>query len=214
MTTVIGLTGGIGSGKSAAASLFEQAGIPVVDTDAIAHELTGPGGAAIEAIRAEFGPLFLAKDGSLDRAAMRALAFSDPAARVRLERILHPRIRDMAAARVAAAASPYVILMVPLLVESGIDRSRTQRVLVVDCPEEMQIARVRARSGLAETEIRRIIASQVPRRIRLEAADDVIDNSGRLEELRPQVARLHQRYLALSGHPPHSRGLANVPSNG
>ena len=197
MRTVIGLTGGIGSGKSAVARLFEEAGVAVVDTDAIAHELTAPGGAAIEALRAEFGPAFIDPSGALDRAKMRALAFTDARARGRLERILHPLIRDASARRALAAASPYVVLMVPLLVEGGVDRNRYQRVLVVDCPEDTQVERVRARSGLAEAEVRRIIASQVPRRARLDAADDVIDNTGTLEQLRPQVERLHAGYLDL-----------------
>ncbi|MBI2316085.1 MAG: dephospho-CoA kinase [Betaproteobacteria bacterium] len=195
MTYVVGLTGGIGSGKSAVAMLFEDKSIAVIDTDAIAHELTRAGGDAIEAIRAEFGDPFIDRGGALDRAGMRRLAFSDPQARQRLERILHPRIRALAAARAAAASSPYVILMVPLLVEGGLidenNRRRYQRVLVVDCPEEVQIERVARRSGLGAAEV-------AARSERLAAADDVIDNGGALEALRPQVERLHRRYLALS----------------
>ncbi|MBI2958746.1 MAG: dephospho-CoA kinase [Betaproteobacteria bacterium] len=202
VTYIVGLTGGIGSGKSAVAKLFEDKSIAVIDTDAIAHELTRAGGDAIEAIRAEFGDPFIDRGGALDRAGMRRLAFSDPQARQRLERILHPRIRALAAARAAAASSPYVILMVPLLVEGGLidenNRRRYQRVLVVDCPEEVQIERVARRSGLGAAEVRRIIASQAARSERLAAADDVIDNGGALEALRPQVERLHRRYLALS----------------
>lgn len=203
MTYVVGLTGGIGSGKSAVAKLFEDKGIAVIDSDAIAHELTRAGGEAIEAIRAEFGAALIDREGALDRAGMRQLAFSDPRARQRLERILHPRIRALAAARAGTAASPYVILMVPLLVEGGLsdenNRRRYQRVLVVDCPEDLQIERVARRSGLGAQEVRRIIASQVSRSERLAAADDVIDNGGALEALGPQVERLHARYLALAG---------------
>lgn len=202
MTFVVGLTGGIGSGKNAVAALFEEKGVTVIDTDAIAHELTRQGGAAIETIRAEFGAEFIDPEGGLDRAKMRSLAFSDPQARHKLERILHPRIRASAAKLAAAAASPYAILMVPLLVEGGMHdeqgRLRYQRVLVVDCPEETQVERVTRRSGLGAGEVRRIMASQVPRSQRLAAADDLIDNGGALEDLRPQVERLHEHYLALS----------------
>ena len=132
MTFVVGLTGGIGSGKSVVAELFARRGIAVVDADAIAHELTAAGGAAIEAIRDSFGSDFLTPEGALNRERMRALVFRDPKSKRRLERILHPRIRSESAARIASANSPYVILMVPLLVEGGAERSRYQRVVVVD----------------------------------------------------------------------------------
>jgi len=195
MSYVIGLTGGIGSGKSAAAQRFAEHGIVVVDTDAIAHELTAPGGAAMPAITAEFGAGVVAASGALDRAAMRQLAFTDPAARKRLEAILHPMIREESNRRVATADSPYVILMIPLLVESRDYRQRVQRVLVVDCSEETQIARVAARNGLARAEIERILAVQAARSQRLAVADDVIDNSGALAALAPQVDQLHEQYL-------------------
>jgi dephospho-CoA kinase len=198
MTLVVGLTGGIGSGKSAVAELFARRGVTVVDTDAIAHELTAPGGAAIEAIRAAFGSEYITPEGALDRVRMRALVFRDPDSKRRLERILHPRIRSESAARVAAAESPYAVLVVPLLVEAGTDRNRYQRVVVVDCSEDAQVERVMRRSNLAEDEVRRILASQVDRQQRLEAADDVVENSGELAELDPQVERLHLRYLALA----------------
>lgn len=204
MTFIVGLTGGIGSGKSAVARLFEEKGVPVIDTDAIAHDLTRPGGAATEAIRTEFGPSYIDAKGALDRARMRSLAFSDPQARQRLERILHPLILAEAARRAEAATSPYVILVVPQLIEGGLHDGkgghRCHRVLVVDCPEETQVVRVTRRSGLADDEVRRIIASQAPRSVRLAAADDVIENGAALENLRPQVKRLHERYLALAGH--------------
>ena len=191
---VVGLTGGIGSGKSAAAENFAACGATVVDTDAIAHALTTAGGAAMPAIRDAFGPGLLAADGSMDRAAMRALAFSQPQARTRLEAILHPLIRTESERECAAAGGAYVILAVPLLIESGSYRERCHRICVVDCPEDLQIARVRARSGLEETQIRAIMDAQASRQERLAAADDVIDNSGSLEDLRRQVEDLDRRY--------------------
>jgi len=198
MTFVVGLTGGIGSGKSAVADLFARRGVTVVDTDAIAHELTAPGGGAIEAIHESFGSDFITLEGALDRARMRALVFGDPQSKRRLERILHPRIRAESAARIAAADGPYAILVVPLLVEAGADRTRYQRVVVVDCDEGTQIERVIRRSHLSDDEVRRIMASQVKRRERLDAADDVVDNGKGLDALEPQVERLHRHYLALA----------------
>lgn len=198
MTFVVGLTGGIGSGKSAAAEHFARLGAAVVDTDAIAHELTRAGGAAIGALRAQFGEAVIAPDGAMDRAKMRALVFADPQARRRLEALLHPMIRAEAERRIAAASAPYVVLVVPLLVESGNYRQRVQRVLVVDCSEPLQIERVVARSGLAPAEVEAIIRSQAPREARLAAADDVIDNSGDLAALHKQVEKLHEMYLALA----------------
>lgn len=193
---VVGLTGGIGSGKSEVARLFADRGVAVVDTDAIAHELTGAGGAAMGPIRAAFGEDVIAPDGALDRAAMRRLAFSDSGARGRLESILHPMIRRESDAQLARARSPYVILVVPLLVESGVDRRRYQRVLVVDAPEDQQVARVASRSGLGAREIRAIMSAQAPRAERLSQADDIIDNSGPIGSLDAQVDRLHASYLA------------------
>jgi dephospho-CoA kinase len=198
MTFIVGLTGGIGSGKSAAATLFEQLGATVVDTDAIAHALTAPGGAAIVPIRAAFGDEVIDARGALDRAAMRRKVFADASAKARLEGILHPMIRAEADRRSAAARSAYVVLVVPLLVESGGYRSRVQRVAVVDCPEEMQVARVMARSVLSAEEARAIMAAQVDRQARLAVADDVIDNGGELAALRPQVEALHRRYIEMA----------------
>lgn len=195
MTSIVGLTGGIGSGKSAVGRLFEERGIVVVDTDAIAHELTTPGGAAIPAIRAEFGDGVITAEGALDRAAMRGIVFADPAARKRLEAILHPMIRTESDRRVAAADSPYVILMVPLLVESGNYRERCQRIAVVDCTVDTQIARVMARNGLSRAEVERIIAAQASREQRRAAADDIIDNDGDINALGPQIDQLHREYL-------------------
>lgn len=201
MTYVIGLTGGIGSGKSAAGHLFAERGVPVIDTDAIAHALTTPGGVAMPAIRAAFGDAVVTAEGALDRAAMRAIVFADPSARKRLEAILHPMIgaeteRQLAASFADGAA--YAILMVPLLVESGNYRKRVNRVAVVDCAEATQIARVMSRNGLAREEIERILAAQASREARLAAADDVIDNDGALADLAPQIGRLHLQYLTLA----------------
>ncbi len=192
----VGLTGGIGSGKSAATERFAALGATIVDTDLIAHRLTAPGGAAIAAIRQAFGECVISADGSLDRGAMRARVFAEPAARQQLEAILHPLIRAESARQCLAAPGPYVVMAVPLLVESGTYRQRCDRVCVVDCPEALQIERVRTRSGLDETQIRAIMAAQASREERLAAADDVIDNGGTLEALQQQVDRLHLRYLA------------------
>lgn len=198
MAFVVGLTGGIGSGKSAAAAEFERLGAAVVDADAIAHELTQAGGAAIERVRREFGDDYIDGTGAMDRARMRERVFADPPAKARLEALLHPVIRAEAEQRIAAADAPYVVHVVPLLVESADYRRRVSRVLVVDCAPAVQIARVRRRSGLAEDEIRRIIDAQFPREARLAAADDVIDNSGSLDALHKQVRALHARYLELA----------------
>lgn len=195
MTFVVGLTGGIGSGKSAAADDFAALGATVVDTDVIARELTDKGGAAVAGIEKLFGSGFMERGGGMDRQKMRDHVFADPAAKRALEALLHPMIREESARRIAAAAGPYVIHVVPLLIESPDYRSRVDRVLVVDCPEETQIARVRARSRLSEAEVRAIMRTQVARAERLSAADDVIDNRGARDALRKQVAALHQKYL-------------------
>jgi len=192
---IIGLTGGIGSGKSTVAAGFAALGVEIVDTDAIAHELSAPGGAAIPALRAAFGNSVLRADGGLDRPAMRGLVFSDPEAKRKLENILHPMIRQEARRRCAAAASPYVLLMVPLLVETGSYREDCRRILVVDCGEAARRQRVAARDGLSAAEIDAIIASQSARDERLRAADDIIDNEGEKEALEAQIAALHRRYL-------------------
>ncbi|MDR1062542.1 MAG: dephospho-CoA kinase [Azoarcus sp.] len=197
----IGLTGGIGSGKSAAAARFAGHGIAVVDTDAIAHELTAPGGAALPALRAAFGGAVVAGDGGLDRARMRALVFADPAERARLEAILHPLIEAESLRRCAGDARPYVIVDIPLLVETGRWRARCDRVCVVDCPREIQIARVAERNGHSRAEIETIIAAQASREARLAIADDIIDNSGPLDALHAQVDALHERYNALAALP-------------
>ena len=194
MKFVVGLTGGIGSGKSAAAAEFARLGAAVVDTDEIAHELTKKNGLALSEIRKTFGEKAIGPDGAMDRQVMRERVFADPTARRTLEGILHPMIREESARRIAAAAGPYIVHVVPLLVESGDYVRRVDHVLVVDAPEEVQVARVRTR-GLAEEQVRSIIRSQAERAERLKAADDIIDNAGSLEDLRKQVAALHKKYL-------------------
>jgi dephospho-CoA kinase len=195
----VGLTGGIGSGKSTVADRFVTLGAALVDTDVIAHRLTAPGGAAIDPIRKHFGDALITADGRLDRQAMRAHVFAQPQARKALEAILHPMIAAEVAREIAAAAqagAAYVLLAIPLLIESGNWRTRVARVLVVDCPVEVQIERVMKRSGLSRAEVEAIIRVQASRQERLDAADDVIDNGGDAALLDAQVTRLHQAYLA------------------
>jgi dephospho-CoA kinase len=191
----VGLTGGIGCGKSTVADMFAAHGAAVIDNDQLAHALTAPHGAAMPALLAEFGAGFATPDGALDRDKMRSLVFSDPGARARLEAILHPKIRDATAAAAALATGPYLIFVVPLLIESGAWRDRLDRVLAIDCPEALQVERVMARSGLAETQVRAIMAAQASREQRLAAADDVVLNDDGLDLLAPQVERLHAFYL-------------------
>ena len=197
MSFIVGLTGGIGSGKSTVADFFSAQGILVVDTDVIAHELTGRKGPAMPEIAAAFGDSVVQADGSLDRNAIRQIVFADPASRKRLENILHPIIRRESEARCQAAESPYVILVVPLLVETGIYRQRVNRILVVDCEESAQVSRVMARSRLSEGEVRAIMETQATRDERLAAADDVVLNDGEIDSLRLRVDDLHREYLRL-----------------
>ena len=203
MKPVIGLTGGIGSGKTTVADRLGALGATVVDTDEIARHLTGPAGEAMARLREAFGARYVAADGSLDREAMRVLAFEDPAARARLEAILHPAIRAEADARLARAAGPYAVLVVPLLFETRGYVDRVARGLVVDCPEDLQVERTAARSRLPEAQVRAIMAAQWPRWRRLQMADDVIWNGGDPAALEPQCERLHRRYATIA---PTQRG--------
>ncbi len=191
----VGLTGGIGSGKSTVANLFAELGTPVIDTDQIAHQLTVPGSATLDAIRASFSEDVIQADGSLDRAALRHLVFGDAVARRKLEAILHPLIRRAVAQALATVVAPYVLIVIPLLVETGAYRDLLNRVLVVDCPEVLQISRVEARNGLVHEEVLAIISAQASRAERLAEADDVIVNTTSMEDLLAQVAALHQAYL-------------------
>jgi len=219
---VVGLTGGIGSGKSTVAERFTAHGVPVIDTDVIAHDLTAPArgtppdtrpvgglgavpdGAALAAIRAAFGEAVMQADGTLDRAALRRRVFSDSVARHKLEAILHPLIRQQVEQALAtlAVTAPYALIVIPLLVETGAYRDVLNRVLVVDCPEDMQIARVMARSGLTRDEVAAILAAQASRSERLAAADDVIRNAALPAAIDAEVASLHRRYLALAAPAP------------
>lgn len=198
---VIGLTGGIGSGKSTVAELFAELGVPVTDTDQIAHQLTAPGQPILKEIAAIFGTQVLTADGSLYRAALRAMVFSDEHARRTLEELLHPKIRAAVATAITGHANTpggYQIIVVPLLVETGAYQQLIQRTLVVDCPEEMQIQRVMQRAKLGETEIRAIMAAQCSREQRLAQADDVISNDNDMETLAKKVADLHKKYISLA----------------
>jgi dephospho-CoA kinase len=193
----IGLTGGIGSGKTTVAGHLAALGAGIVDTDEVARDLTGPSGAAMEALRAEFGAKYMTREGALDRDAMRSLAFEDPEARARLEAILHPAIRAESDARIARVDGAYVVVVVPLLFETRGYLARVDRTLLVDCPEALQVSRTMARSGLAEPQVRAIMAAQWPRWRRLQVADDVIWNGGTPESLASQCERMHRRYVEL-----------------
>lgn len=194
----IGLTGGIGSGKTTVANLFAAHGVTLIDADAVAHAVTAPGGSGIEAVRDAFGPDAITPAGAMNRDRMRALVFSDDTAKKRLEAILHPLIRAESKRQYLAAQSPYVLFVVPLLFESADWKTRMRRTLLVDCPEEAQIERVQRRSGLRPEEVRAMMARQMPRARKLELADDIIDNSGDGSNLPAAVERLHRRYLDLA----------------
>lgn len=194
---VVALTGGIGCGKSSVSDRLGALGAGIVDTDLLSRELTVAGSPVLARIAATFGNGMLHPDGALDRAALRDCVFKNPDARTQLESILHPAIKTLMLERLAQLTTPYAVLVIPLLFETG-QQTLADRVLVVDVPESIQIERVRRRSGLPEDEIRRIIASQIPRRERLERADEIIDNSGDLVALEAQIQPLHARYLLLA----------------
>jgi dephospho-CoA kinase len=194
----VGLTGGIGSGKSTVADLFAARGAAVIDTDLIAHQLSAPGGVAIDALRQAFGDDFITPQGALDRHRMRALVFSDSDARRRLEAILHPLIQSEAERTAALAEGDYTIFVVPLLNEASSWRQRTDRILVIDCDEATQIARVMLRNQLSAEQVKAIIAAQIPRERRLAMADDIIENNGDSAALPSHIDRLHALYLGLT----------------
>lgn len=193
----IGLTGGIGSGKSTVSKLFHDLGAPVIDADVIAHQIVEPGQPALKQLAATFGSEFLNADGSLNRAKLRELVFSDPSQKKRLERLLHPLIRAKMAEKIAQLDSPYCIVSIPLLLETQMT-DLVDRILVIDCPVATQIERVENRDGLSAEQISRIIASQVSRKTRLARADDIIDNSKPARQLAEQVKKLHNLYLKRS----------------
>ncbi len=199
----VGLTGGIGCGKSAVADFFSDLGAAVIDTDVIAHQLTSADGAAMLAIRAGFSDEVLQADGALDRAAMRRLIFSDTDARNKLEEILHPLVyRNVREQLQPLSSAPYVLIVIPLLVEKAHYQDLIDRILVVDCLEAQQIARVAARSGLHPDETTAIMAAQASRIGRLAAADDVLNNQGDWAGLQLQIPPLHQKYLEISAIDP------------
>ena len=204
-TFTVGLTGGIGSGKSTVGREFEARGIAVVDADAIAHQLTAPGGAAISLIRDAFGAAYITPEGALNRVQMRAHVFSQPDERRRLEAILHPMIHAETGRQADAADSAYRVLMIPLLIEACKTdpawRARFDRILVVDCEEATQVARVMLRSSLTEGAVKAVMASQASRHERLDHADDVIDNDGAPGQLAAKVEALHHLYLRLAKQP-------------
>jgi len=194
----IGLTGGIGCGKTTVADRFAARGADVIDTDQIAHRLTMAGGSAIAAIRHRFGEEFLTATGAMDRAKMRALVFTDPAAKMNLEAILHPLIRDQTKQIAQQSQGLYLLLVVPLLVETGGWKEDLSRILVIDCPEPLQIQRVMARNGFSEAEVRAIMATQASRAARIAIADDVILNDATLANVDSQIDRLHRLYCSLA----------------
>ncbi len=198
MSLIIGLTGGIGSGKTTVATFFADLGVDVVDTDAIAHELTLPQGAAISAIREAFGEKYMTDEGALDRKEIRQLVFSDNNSRRKLEAILHPLIRTEVIRRIALFCGPYGMIVVPLLLETSGYSRIVRRILVVDSTEDAQLARTVARTGLDEQVVRGIMAAQLSRAERLQQADDVIVNDSGISHLKQQVDVLHNKYLALA----------------
>ena len=204
----IGLTGGIGSGKTTVADMFAALGVPVIDTDLIAHRITAPGGIAMSLIEGTFGPEYIAADGSLDRAKMRARVFSDNTAKAQLESITHPLIRAESERQRNAAQGVYHIVVVPLLIEAGERASKVERILVVDCPKDTQIERVIRRNGFTRDQVLAIIARQATREARLAAADDVVvnDSAATLETLQREVDALHARYLAMASKAVETRG--------
>lgn len=193
----VGLTGGIGSGKSTVAALFRNLGVTVIDADDISRELTAPGGAALPSLREAFGPSVFHSDGTLNRAALRQRVFTAPAERRKLERILHPMIYAEMEKRATRAASPYIVLCVPLLLETA-RREWVDRILVIDVSPEVQRERIRRRDGMDSALVGKILASQISREARLEHADNIINNDNGWDDLSRQVEQIHQRYLELA----------------
>jgi len=192
---VVGLTGGIGSGKSAAADLFAKLGVPIIDTDLLARDVVQPGSDLITAIQQHFGPRVIQADGQLDRQALRVAIFNDRADRQWLEQLLHPLIRQMAKQEIAALDAPYCILVIPLLVEN-MPHPLVDRILVIDCPEAIQIARIQPRDHVSAAQVFVIIESQATREERLAVADDVILNDRDLKALEDEVHQYHQKITA------------------
>lgn len=197
---LIGLTGGIGSGKTAVSDLLGKLGAGVIDTDLISHQITAPGGKAIPLITKEFGADFIDPQGALDRPKMRALVFADSNARQALEKITHPLIQQETAKQafeLAKSGAPYLVFVVPLLIESGSWVNLIDYLIVVDCPEETQIQRVMHRSNMTRLDVENILKAQTSRKVRLAAANAVIENQGSLDELKSEVLKLHQELLKI-----------------
>ena len=199
MNYLVGLTGGIGSGKSTVADMFAALGVRIIDTDLISHQLTQAGGAAIPALREAFGAGVIDSQGALDRAAMRKLVFSHPEEKQRLEAILHPLILAQSKQQAARQTdAPYTLVVVPLLFENRRYSDWLHRVITVDCPEETQIKRTMQRSQLDEAAVRAIMAQQLNREARLTLSDEKIINNGNLDDLEKQVIGMHRRLSALA----------------
>ena len=198
---IVALTGGIGSGKSEAAKIFVELGVPVTDVDVISHQLTAPNQPLIKEIEANFGKQYITPEGALNRAAMRALIFNDDNARAKLNALMHPAIYDAALTQLQAnqnrinKSAPYQILAIPLLFESSQYAAHINRILLIDCDEATQIARVKQRSQLPESEILQMINAQTPRKKRLKLADDIIENNKNVAKLHEKIVKIHQKYL-------------------
>lgn len=193
---LVGLTGGIGSGKSEAARIFKELGVPVIDTDAIAFELTASGQPILKEIITHFGDLYLRPDQTLDRAALRKKVFTDKAARLKLETILHPAIYEVVQQSIKKnAGAPYQVIAVPLLFETERYQKLVQRSLLIDCDEALQISRTTARSGLSPAEVEAIMLAQMPRTERIHRADDIISNNDDLTKLRHKIEAIHKNYM-------------------
>lgn len=202
MTFVVGLTGGIGCGKSSASQFFSDLGIDVIDTDIIARQLTQPNGSAISLIQNTFGSSVITADGALDRNKMRDLVFANSELRHKLEQILHPLILKEVIRRIKQCQAPYVIVVIPLLFETNDYNHLIRHILVIDCDEQQQLLRTMERSNLSEQKVRSIMATQVTRETRIQKADDVILNNQDIEYLKAQILLLHHKYLALSKNEP------------
>jgi dephospho-CoA kinase len=202
MTFVVGLTGGIGCGKSSTSQFFSDLGIDVIDTDVIARQLTQPNGSAISLIQNTFGSSVITADGALDRNKMRDLVFANSESRHKLEQILHPLILKAVIRRIKQSQAPYVIVVIPLLFETNDYNHLIRHILVIDCDEQQQLLRTMERSNLSEQKVRSIMATQVTRETRIQKADDVILNNQDIEYLKAQILLLHHKYLALSKNEP------------
>jgi len=196
---VVGLTGGIAAGKSTATAFFQERGVPVIDADEVARDVVAAGTPGLAAVAAAFGSQILQANGTLDRRRLREVVFADPAERRRLEAILHPLIQTEIRARLQQVRGPYCILAVPLLIESAALRALAHRILVIDVPVEVQVARLMQRDGMSAEQCQAMLAAQASRAHRLEAADDVVDNATDVTALQRQLDSVHARYLELAG---------------